>query len=74
MAQVILENTKSLCPLIAVQPVYNNPYTAAKMISTFSYLYGRRIYLNLVAGGFKNDLASLDDQTPHDKTCHDPAG
>ena len=67
VAQVILENTKSLCPLIAVQPVYMHPYTAAKMISTFSYLYGRRIYLNLVAGGFKNDLASLGDQTPHDK-------
>lgn len=67
VAQIILENTKRLCPLIAVQPVYMHPYTAAKMISTFSYLYGRRICLNLVAGGFKNDLASLDDQTPHDK-------
>lgn len=67
VAQVILENTKRLCPLIAVQPVYMHPYTAAKMVSTLSYLYGRRIYLNLVAGGFKNDLASLDDQTPHDK-------
>ncbi|NOT62976.1 MAG: LLM class flavin-dependent oxidoreductase [Acidobacteria bacterium] len=67
VAQVILENTKTLCPLVALQPVYMHPYTAAKMISTYAHLYGRRIYLNLVAGGFKNDLTSLGDQTPHDQ-------
>ena len=67
VAQAILAHTKSLCPLIAVQPVYMHPYTAAKMISTYAHLYGRRIYLNLVAGGFKNDLAALNDQTPHDQ-------
>ncbi len=67
VAQVILENTQHLCPLIAVQPVYMHPYTAAKMISSFAHLYGRRIYLNLVAGGFKNDLVALGDQTPHDQ-------
>src|SRR5260370_27462292 len=43
-----------------------HPYTVAKMVSTFGHLYRRRIYLNLVAGGFKNDLIALDDNTPHD--------
>jgi alkanesulfonate monooxygenase len=43
-----------------------HPYTVAKMVSTFAHLYQRRIYLNLVAGGFKNDLIALNDNTPHD--------
>jgi alkanesulfonate monooxygenase len=67
VAQIIIQQTKALCPLIAVQPVYMHPYTVAKMITSLSYLYGRRVYLNMVAGGFKNDLAALHDTTPHDK-------
>lgn len=67
VSQVIIENTVSLCPLIAVQPVYMHPYTVAKMITTFGNLYGRRVYLNMIAGGFKNDLIALNDETAHDK-------
>ncbi|HEY2989030.1 MAG TPA: LLM class flavin-dependent oxidoreductase [Candidatus Binatia bacterium] len=67
LSQVIIENTTSLCPLIAVQPVYMHPYSVAKMITSFGQLYGRRLYLNMVAGGFKNDLIALDDATPHDE-------
>ena len=29
--------------------------------------HGQRLWLNMVAGGFKNDLAALNDDTPHDK-------
>ncbi|MBV9484224.1 MAG: LLM class flavin-dependent oxidoreductase, partial [Acidobacteria bacterium] len=36
-------------------------------VTSFATLYGRRLYLNMVAGGFKNDLAALNDATPHDK-------
>ncbi|HWR53685.1 MAG TPA: LLM class flavin-dependent oxidoreductase [Bryobacteraceae bacterium] len=67
VSQIIIENTKALMPLVAVQPVYAHPYTIAKAVSTLSYLHGRRLCLNMVAGGFKNDLAALDDQTPHDR-------
>jgi alkanesulfonate monooxygenase len=67
VAQVIIENTTTLCPLVAIQPVYMHPYTVAKMAASLGHLYGRRIYLNMLAGGFKNDLASLHDSTPHDK-------
>lgn len=66
VAQVILENTRFIAPLVAVQPVYMHPYTAAKMVSSLSYFYDRRIYLNMLAGGFKNDLIALGDDTPHD--------
>lgn len=67
LAQVVIENTESLAPLVAVQPVYMHPYMVAKRIATFAALYGRRVYLNMVAGGFKNDLAALNDTTPHDR-------
>lgn len=66
VSQIIVESTRSLCPLVAVQPVYMHPYSVAKMITTLAFLHGRRIYLNMIAGGFKNDLAALNDTTPHD--------
>ena len=67
VSQIVIENTEKLCPLVAVQPVYMHPYSVAKLVTSFGYLYGRRIYLNMVAGGFKNDLATFNDTTPHDK-------
>jgi alkanesulfonate monooxygenase len=67
VSHIIIQNTARLCPLVAVQPVYVHPYTVAKMVASFGYLHRRRIYLNMVAGGFKNDLVALNDTTPHDK-------
>ena len=67
VSQVIIENTTALCPLVAIQPIYMHPYTAAKMAATYGYLYNRKIYLNMLAGGFKNDLLALNDSTPHDR-------
>jgi alkanesulfonate monooxygenase len=66
VAQIIVQNTQHLSPLVAIQPVYMHPYSAAKMVASFSYLYRRRIALNMLAGGFKNDLLALNDSTPHD--------
>ena len=67
VAQLIIISTRTLCPLVAVQPVYMHPYTAAKAIVSLAHLYGRRVYLNMVAGGFANDLTALNDATPHDR-------
>src|SRR5437867_108389 len=66
-SQIIIQNTESLCPLVAVQPAYMHPYTVAKMVTSVGFLHGRRMYLNMVAGGFKNDLTALNDTTPHDQ-------
>src|SRR5438876_1367852 len=66
IAQDIITHTQRLCPLVAVQPVYMHPYSVAKMVATLGFLHGRRVFLNMVAGGFKNDLAALNDTTPHD--------
>ncbi len=67
VSQLIIEATESLCPLVAIQPVYMHPYSVAKMVTSLAHLYGRRVYLNMVAGGFKNDLEALNDPTPHDE-------
>jgi len=67
VAQTVLQSTRKLSPLVAVQPVYMHPYTAAKMVASLAFLHGRRIHLNMLAGGFKNDLVALGDVTPHDE-------
>jgi alkanesulfonate monooxygenase len=67
VSQVLLQHTRSLRPLVAVQPVYLHPYAAAKMVASLGHLFGRGVHLNLVAGGFKNDLDALGDPTPHDR-------
>ena len=66
-AQAIITATERLCPLVAIQPVYMHPYSVAKMITSLAFLHGRRVHLNMVAGGFKNDLEALNDRTPHDE-------
>ena len=62
-----MQNTVRLSPL--------NRGTAGPHASVFDRKDGElsrpflspRVYLNMVAGGFKNDLAALNDTTPHDK-------
>jgi alkanesulfonate monooxygenase len=67
VSQIVLQSTENLCPLIAIQPIYMHPYAAAKMVATYGFLHERRIFLNMLAGGFKNDLIALGDDTPHDE-------
>ena len=67
LSHIIIQQTTRLCPLVAVQPVYMHPYWVAKQVATFAHLYERQVYLNMVAGGFKNDLEALNDRTPHDQ-------
>ena len=67
VALAIAQHTERLCPLVAVQPIYMHPYSVAKMASSIAHLTRRRVFLNMVAGGFKNDLTALNDTTPHDK-------
>jgi alkanesulfonate monooxygenase len=67
VSQVIIGATTRLCPLVAVQPIYMHPYSVAKMVASIAFLHGRRVHLNMVAGGFANDLAALNDPTPHDE-------
>lgn len=67
VSQAIINATERLSPLVAIQPIYMHPYSVAKMVTSIAHMYGRRMHLNMVAGGFKNDLAALNDPTPHDE-------
>lgn len=66
LAQHVLQHTR-IAPLVAVQPTCMHPYTAAKCVASLTELYGRRLYLNLVAGGFTKELEALGDTLPHDQ-------
>jgi alkanesulfonate monooxygenase len=66
-AQIVINHTAQLSPLVAVQPVYMHPFSAAKMVASLSFLHHRRISLNMIAGGFRTDLLALCDETPHDQ-------
>jgi alkanesulfonate monooxygenase len=67
VSQLILQATERLAPLVAVQPAYMHPYSVAKMVTSLAYIHHRRLYLNMLAGGFRNDLLALNDPTPHDE-------
>ncbi|QBF29677.1 LLM class flavin-dependent oxidoreductase [Thalassococcus sp. S3] len=66
VAQAVMEGTERFVPLVAVQPIYMSPLAAARKVSSLAFLYGRKMALNMVAGGFKKDLEQLGDATEHD--------
>ena len=66
MAQRIIQETDELTPLVAVQPAYRHPYSVAKLVTTLAHIHGRGVDLNMLAGGFRNDLLALGDATSHD--------
>ncbi|MGI5239041.1 LLM class flavin-dependent oxidoreductase [Dactylosporangium sp. CA-139066] len=65
-AQFMIERTEKLVPLVAAQPAYMHPYTAARMVSTIGFMFGRRVDLNLVSGGNRNDLRAIGCTVEHD--------
>jgi len=66
IAQELLVRSASQSPFIAVNPVYAHPYTVAQKIASYIRLYGRKIYLNFIAGTSVSDLASLNGFLSHD--------
>jgi alkanesulfonate monooxygenase len=65
MAQHILAHTAESSPLIAVNPIYVHPFTAAKFVSSFAMLYHRKVYLNMITGTATSDLQGLGEQLSH---------
>ena len=66
LAQLLIERTKRLRPLVAVQPAYSHPFTVANQVATLSALYNRGVDLNFVAGDHPRDRAALGDDLEHD--------
>jgi alkanesulfonate monooxygenase len=65
-ATTVLAQTERLHPMVAVNPVYQHPYTTARMLLSLGLLYGRRVDLNLITGTAVRDLESLGDAVAHD--------
>jgi alkanesulfonate monooxygenase len=67
LAHVIVRTTDALRPLVALQPAYMHPYAVAKQITSFAYLYGRPLSLDLNVGEPDHDLDALGDAVPRDR-------
>lgn len=63
---IILNTTTTFAPLVAVQPMDMTPFALARAVSSLAQLYGRRVALNFVSGGFSRDLAVQGDNLSHD--------
>lgn len=61
-----IAETRRICPLVAVNPVYMHPFSVAKMVSSFAQMYGRKVYLNMITGTALSYLQALSDETSHD--------
>jgi alkanesulfonate monooxygenase len=48
LAQVIVRASTTLCPVVSVLPAYTDAFWTAKQVSSFAYLYGRRVGINVV--------------------------
>lgn len=69
LAQLIISHTDTIAPLVAVNPVYMHPISAARMINTVGYLFGRTVHLNMVSGGFGRHLREIGSSLDHDQRC-----
>lgn len=56
-----------VAPLVAVNPIYAHPFTVAKMISSYSLVYEKQIFLNMVTGACVKQHAALADEIDHDE-------
>ncbi|GAB7046438.1 LLM class flavin-dependent oxidoreductase [Catenuloplanes indicus] len=66
VAAVMLQATRSLVPLVALQPYAVPPITAAKTLHDLATLYRRRIDVNLITGGIRGELGQVGDDVDHD--------
>jgi alkanesulfonate monooxygenase len=67
VAGVVLQQSSTLTPLVAMQPYSLPPFTAAKIISSLTSLYRRRIDLNIVTGAAPEELDQVRDELDHDR-------
>jgi alkanesulfonate monooxygenase len=67
VAQFIIEQTRTLRPLVAAQPLYMHPFNVARIVRTLRFLTGREAELNLITGGFLNHMRALGCPLDHDR-------
>lgn len=62
-----MSHTERISPMVALQPAYRHPYSVAKSIATITKMTGRRLDINLIAGGYVGDLERLGAMIDHDR-------
>jgi alkanesulfonate monooxygenase len=67
IAQYAIERTERLVPLVAVNPEYQDPVSAARMVLALARLRDRGVDLNLVTGSYRPDLRALGCTLDHDR-------
>lgn len=67
VAHLSLSVTSTFVPLVAVQPIYEHPFSVANRVATLAALHGRSVDLNFVTGGFEGHRAALGDTLGHDE-------
>lgn len=67
VVNIIIQNTKVLTPLIAIQPLTMPPYTAAKMIQSLQSIFQRNVNLNYIVGVSGREMEELGDTISHDE-------
>ncbi len=65
-SSLLIQNSTTFVPMVAVQPYYTSPFALAKMIATVAYLHQRRVALNMVAGSTPGELHQVCDRLDHD--------
>ncbi len=64
--QFTFSASPTMSPIVAVNPAFMHPFTVAKMVSGFALMYGRRTYLNMIAGTALSYMQALGDTPAHD--------
>lgn len=65
VAQMILENTERIAPLVAIRPDLAHPFEVYSRIMALSNFYGRVMDFNLVAGANRDEHLQLGDMSDH---------
>jgi alkanesulfonate monooxygenase len=67
VAHYVCTASRHLRPLVALNPLYMHPFTAAKMVSSFALMHRRRTHLNLIIGTSTVDHETFCDTLTHDE-------
>ncbi|MDN4080992.1 LLM class flavin-dependent oxidoreductase [Paenibacillus polymyxa] len=65
LASNILQHTNNFVPIIAALPSYNSPVATVKKVQSLTYIYGKKVNLNMITGAAKHELEQISDLLEH---------
>lgn len=67
VANHVCAKSTKLRPLVATNPIYMHPFTAAKMVVSLYLMHGRRVDINLITGTSLVEQDAFNDLLTHDE-------